>query len=105
LAQDGHHTLLNNESVLHDVRAYLTAQSLGTVTPRAFFQHVNGVILPTLRIDGTISESTTQRWLKFKLGYECKETKKGIYMDGHECLDVIKERDGFIGEIFNIYEW
>jgi hypothetical protein len=60
LAQDGHHTLLDNESVLHNVCAYLAAQSLGTVTPRAFFQHVNGVILPTLRIDRMISESTAQ---------------------------------------------
>jgi hypothetical protein len=86
------------------VCAYLAAQSLGTVTPQVFSQHVNGVILPTLGIDRTISESTAQQWLKFKLGYECKETKQGMYIDGHECLDVIKERDGFIGEIFNIYE-
>jgi hypothetical protein len=104
LARNSHHTLLDNESVLHDVRAYLAAQSLGTVTPRALCQHVNKVILPTLGIAGTISESTARRWLKFKLGYECKEAKQGMYVDGHECPDVIKEREEFLEQILNRYE-
>jgi hypothetical protein len=34
-----------------------------------------------------------------RLGYECKEAKKGIYIDGHECPDVIKEWEAFISEI------
>jgi hypothetical protein len=59
----GQHTLLDNEAVLHDIRAYLAAQALGTVNPRAFSQQVNDVILPTLGIEGTISELTAQRWL------------------------------------------
>jgi hypothetical protein len=103
-SRHGHHTLLDNESVLHDVRAYLAAQALGTVTPRTLCKHVNEMVLPTLRINGTISKSTAQRWLRFKLGYECKETKKGVYMDGHERPDVIKERGEFLEQIFNRYE-
>src|SRR5712671_3708757 len=98
-SQHGHHTLLDNESVLHDVRAYLAAQALGTVTPRTLRKHVNDVILPTLGINGIISESTAQQWLRSKLGYECKETKKGMYMDGHERPDVIKERGEFLEQI------
>ena len=103
-SRHGHHTLLDNESVLHDVRAYLAAQALGTVTPRTLRKHVNEIILPTLGIEGTISESTAQRWLRFKLGYECKETKQGVYIDGHERPDVIKERGEFLELIFNKYE-
>jgi len=99
-----HHMLLNNECILHDVRAYLAAQALGTVTPRAMSQHINEVILPALRIEGAISESTAQRWLRFKLGYQCKESKKGLYVDGHERPDVIKERSDFIEQISNKYE-
>jgi len=101
----GHHTLLDNESILHDVRTYLASQALGIVTPWTFCQHVNNIILPALGIKATISESTAQRWLRFKLGYECREAKKGIYMDGHERPDVIKEREAFLGQIFNRFEW
>ncbi len=61
--------LLDNECILHDMRAYLAAQALGTVTPHAMSQHINEVILPTLQIKGTVSESTAQCWLRFKLGY------------------------------------
>ena len=56
----------------------------------------NTVILPALEIKCTIVEYTAQHWLKFKLGYECREAKKGIYIDGHECPDVIKERKEFL---------
>jgi hypothetical protein len=104
-AQNGYHTLLNNESVLHDVHAYLTAQSLGTVSPHALCHHVNNIILPALGIDRKIVESTAQHWLRFRLGYECKEVKKGMYMDGHECPDIIKERKDFIDKLLHKYEW
>jgi hypothetical protein len=58
--------------------------------------HINNIILPALGIQGTIVESTAQRWLKFKLGYESKEGKKGMYIDGHKRPDVIKEREAFL---------
>ena len=105
-ARRGHHTLLDNETILHDVHAYLAAQALGTITPLKFRQHVNDVILPALGIDTTvtISEPTARRWLRFKLGYQCKEAKKGLYVDGHERPDVIKERKEFLDQIFNRFE-
>jgi hypothetical protein len=95
----GQYSFLDNEAVLHDIRVYLAAQSLGTVTPRTLCHHTNQVILPALGIQATISESTARRWLKFRLGYECKEAKKGIYIDGHERPDVIKEREAFINQL------
>ena len=103
-AQNGYRTLLNNESILHDVCAYLAAQSLGTVSPRALCHHVNDIILLALGIDGKIIESTAQCWLRFRLGYECKEAKKGMYVDGYEHLDVLKERNEFIDKLLNRYE-
>ena len=103
-AQHGHHTLLDNEALLHDVRIYLATQALGTVSPQIMSQHINNIILPALGINGTISESTACRWLRSKLEYECKESKKGMYVDGHERPDVIEERNQFIEQIFNKYE-
>lgn len=88
---------------MHDVRVYLAAQSLGSVCPQMLCLHVNDVILPALEIEAKISKTTAKRWLKLRLGYECKEAKKGIYIDGHERPDVIKEREAFIAQI-NIYE-
>ena len=95
----GQYSLLDNEAVLNDVRVYLAAQSLGSVTPKDLCQHVNGTLLPALGIEATISESTAQRWLKLRLGYECKEARKGVYIDGHERPDVIKEREAFSDQI------
>ena len=46
-----------------------------------------------------IVESTTQRWLKLRFGYKCKKIKKGVYIDGHEHPDVIKEREAFINQL------
>ena len=101
--QHGQYSLLDNEAILRDVRIYLVAQSLGSICPQMLCLHVNDVILPALEIKAKISELTAKQWLKLKLGYECKEAKKGIYIDGHECPDVIKEREVFIAQI-NTYE-
>jgi len=102
--QHGHHTLLDNEAILHDVCAYLASQDLGSVAPQTFYNHINTAILPILGINASISESTVQQWLQLKLGYQCKEATKGMYVDGHECPDVIKERESFIERICNNFE-
>jgi hypothetical protein len=87
------------------MRMYLMTQDLGSMNPQMLCRHINDVILPALNIKATISKSTAQRWLRFKLGYECKELKKGIYIDGHECPDVIKERSEFVEEILSRFSW
>lgn len=63
-------------------------------------KQVNEVIIPGLglRTGGEqISESTARRWLT-KLGYELKEVKKGIYIDGHEREDVVTYRNKFLSD-------
>ena len=102
-ARHGQYTLLDNESVLHGVHRYLAAQNLGTITPHLLCCHVNNVIIPALELTpkkATISERTAINWLK-KLGYTCKDVKKGVYFDGHERPDVIEARKKFLAEISN----
>ena len=77
-ARHGHHTLLDNEAILHDIQVYLASQALGTVNPRILCQHVNKVILPTLGIKGTIAELTARRWLRLvlpKFGFKPTQTR------------------------------
>ncbi|KIO04208.1 hypothetical protein M404DRAFT_9302 [Pisolithus tinctorius Marx 270] len=63
-------------------------------------KQVNVVILPALGLDTTdhnLSEGTAQQWLR-KLGYELKEAKKGIYVDGHEQEDVVAYHKEFLAK-------
>ena len=88
----GQYTLLDNKAVLHAVQRYLTAQKLSTISPHLLCHHVNDVILLALEMtkeNGSISECTAINWLK-KLGYVCKDIKKGVYHDGHECPDMVE---------------
>ena len=85
-------TLLDDEDVLCAVRVYLATQKLGTITPFLLCKHVNTVILPALELTekkATICERTAINWL-CKLGYQCKDVRKGICIDGHERPDVIE---------------
>jgi hypothetical protein len=51
--------------------------------------------LPSLDIDNTISKTTAVHWLK-KLGFKLSQVQKGVYVDGHECIDVVDARKKFI---------
>jgi len=100
-AHHGQYTLLDNEAVFHAVQRYLAAQNLGTITPHLLCRHVNDVILLALEMtkkNGSISERTAINWLK-KLGYVCKDIKKGVYHDGHERPDVVEARKKFLEEM------
>lgn len=97
----GQWTLLDNQDILQKVRVYLASQKLGTITPNLLCKHVNDIILPTLELTekkASICERTAVNWL-YKLGYECKDVKKGIYVDGHERCDVVENRKKFLEEM------
>lgn len=56
------------------------------------------MIIPSLGLNlngQKISEGSARRWLA-KLGYELKEVKKGVYVDGHEREDVVAYRKQFL---------
>ena len=97
----GQYTLLDSQDVPQKVHVYLAVQKLGTITPKFLCKQVNKVILPTLGLtekNASICECTAINWLK-KLGYECKDVKKGIYVDGHERLDVVEYREMFLAQM------
>ncbi|EGO18931.1 hypothetical protein SERLADRAFT_443479 [Serpula lacrymans var. lacrymans S7.9] len=100
-AQNGQYMLLDDENVLQVVRSYLAAQAIGTITPFELCRHVNNVIIPTLDLTGkksTICERIAIRWLG-KLGYQCRDVKKGLYYDGHERPDVVEARTKYLEEM------
>jgi hypothetical protein len=97
----GHLTLFDNENVVHGVCKYLAAQSLGSISTKAFCEEVNKIIVPALGFTGreaTISEQTARNWLR-KLGYSCVEVRKGLYHDGHEWPDVVEARKKFLDDM------
>ena len=82
------------------------AQNLGTITPKLLCYHANKIILPALDLaekNASISDRTAISWLK-KLGYTCKDVKKGVYHDGNEHPDVVEAQKKFL-EQFASYEW
>ena len=69
-AHHGPETLLDNKTVLHNVRQHLAMCNLDAITPLHLHQHFNDVILPTLDLWGknaSICDQTVINWLK-KLG-------------------------------------
>ena len=99
--QAGHHTLLDNKSVQLAVRRYLAGLKVSTITPHELSCHVSNVIALALGYsgkEGRISERTAINWLN-KLGYRCKEVKKGLYHDGHKQPDVIEARKRFLEKL------
>lgn len=66
-------------------------------------KQVNDTIIPSLGFDTDghkISEATACRWLA-KLGYELKEARKGVYIDGHEHDDVKAYRQEFLKQFLS----
>jgi len=64
-------------------------------------KEVNNAIIPALGLDlggHKISEHCARRWL-VKLGYELKEVRKGMYVDGHEREDVVEYRNKFLAAV------
>lgn len=63
--------------------------------PAKMRRYINDFLLPELKINSTISESTVVRWLK-KMGFSLCRVQKGVYVDGHERKDVVESRETFI---------
>ena len=87
----------NLQSWLHDEQVktwthdWLTSQKTGDVTPCWLQYALNEIIFPKLNINLAkgISECSTHQWL-IKLGWCQTVVQKGVYMDGHECNDVVE---------------
>ncbi|PCH35242.1 hypothetical protein WOLCODRAFT_36273, partial [Wolfiporia cocos MD-104 SS10] len=82
---------LNDESVQTAARNWLTVQTSGQVTPRAFRSALDDTVLPALNIvlKRPLCVRTARCWL-IRLGWRHTMIKNGVYMDGHERPDVVK---------------
>ena len=78
-------SLLNDEQLQAAARTYLMSLTTGEVTPTKFGLALNEQILPLLghTLNAPLLNRTMRRWL-VKLGWQRKELRKGVYMDGHE---------------------
>ncbi len=83
--------MLKDERVQVAARAHLSTMPTGEVTLKEFHHALNERILPSLgfTLKNGLSECTAWRWL-VSLGWRHTRVKKGVYMDGHERLDVVK---------------
>ncbi|KAF9504621.1 hypothetical protein BS47DRAFT_1374374 [Hydnum rufescens UP504] len=65
-------------------------QKVGMITSSGFCQALNMSILPKLGIalKNPLSNHSACWWM-FKLGFHKTTLQKGVYMDGHECEDII----------------
>jgi len=84
------HSILKNEAVHRASRTWLIQQQKGKVIPVKFQKGLNEIILPSLSIypSKPLCKRTARRWL-VKLGWRRTKIKKGVYVDGHEHVDVV----------------
>ena len=84
-------TVLSDSNVKRACCSWLAQQVAGTITPQKFAMAISEIILPSLDITlkKLLGQHTAHQWLH-KLGYWHVQFQKGVYMDGHKCLDVVK---------------
>ena len=75
------------------------------MTAIEFCKWVNNCLLPNSTLESgyprKISVTTTCRGLD-ELGFEVFTTQKGIFIDGHECEDVVEQRNNFLRRMTKI---
>jgi hypothetical protein len=94
-------TIIDNEDIVEEIKArmvqkasgsFLKAQDVVEIVASAEMQ----AILVQKRISKvSISTKTALRWLE-KLGWKYGKLKHGMYLDGHERLDVVEYRQAFV---------
>jgi len=97
-------SLLADEVFRAMCKKYLTSVKKGEVTVNDFLHHVNNVLLP--EYDGTGRTirrwATACQWLRI-LGWSRHNSKRGVYVDGHERPDVVEYRKKYL-EQMQVYE-
>ena len=88
-------SLLDDADIKQSCLDYLRTRRVELIDAASFSQWVSNDLhkvesLGLLR-PARISERTARRWLH-RLGFECKEYRKGTYTDGHERPDVVEYR-------------
>jgi len=75
------------------------------INPEILRNHTNQIIFPSLGFeDRKISLSTAYRWIT-RLGWTFHRYQKGVYVDGHERVDVIEDRKEFIQKFDKLFHF
>ncbi|KAJ7089009.1 hypothetical protein C8R44DRAFT_598557, partial [Mycena epipterygia] len=92
-----HESLLLNPVIRESLQEWVKGGL--EMRPAKMRRYLNNFLLPELKIDKTISESTAVRWLK-KMGFSLCRVQKGVYVDGHERKDVVESREKLIEHVW-----
>ena len=96
-------TLMSNEDICEKARVYVRDNAAPrrrpNLTASAFCQWVNDDLLPNSVLEpgypSRVSVETARKWLH-DLGFEILQLSKGVFIDGHECSDVVDSRVKFL---------
>ena len=105
-SQQGHYariTLMSNEEICERARVYVRENAVPKGRPNltavAFCYWVNNNLLPNSTLEPgfprRVSVETVRKWLH-DLGFDVLHMSKGVFIDGHECPDVVESREKFL---------
>jgi hypothetical protein len=89
-------SLLLNPTFIEKCKIFLEDAKPESRGPLALKKFVESSVLPTLSVSQTTISETTCRTFMKKWGYMFKAHTKGVYMDGHERVDVVDYRQEFV---------
>ncbi|GAA6026071.1 hypothetical protein JCM10207_003463, partial [Rhodosporidiobolus poonsookiae] len=93
-----HATLFNSYRL--PLMSFLAAQPVGKVTPHSFARHVAVLLDKKESTSKTkICTSTAAIWMR-KLGLQRRPVRKGVYYNGHERPDIVRDRKAFLETFF-----
>ena len=96
------HSIILDEVIQTQLREHLRSVRKELRTPENFMNSLNNELLRTFEnAPDRICEQTARRWM-FYLGFRPKKHKKGFYVDGHERIDVVAYREGFLQVMVDI---
>ena len=72
------------------------------LTVASFCHWINNDLLPNTFLEpGFPRYETARKWL-YELGFEVMSSKKGLYFDGHEREDMVRERSKFLKQMIEL---
>jgi hypothetical protein len=99
----GNKSAIDDDDLAQDIHVHL--QGIGKyVKAEDIVQYcAQPEMLARLKRTKTISLATARRWLE-KMGYRWKRDHRGLYIDGHECADVVSYRQNVFLPMMKQYQ-
>ena len=94
---------LYKEMALTCVRSHSPVRDRPNMPAANFCSWVNSTLIPQVQlhhpqVPSSISNHTAVRWLH-QLGFQPTSTKKGVFLDGHECSNVVEYRKLYLRKL------